>query len=129
MRLHRTHTRRRRGAALLEALVAMTILTVVGTTVVSFASEASSAVRRASVAEAELRRASRLLDAIALWPREDLDLHLGDRPQGPWRVRIDRPMPTLYTVVITDSSRKRDLLRTAMFRRDSSASRHTHAAR
>jgi type II secretory pathway pseudopilin PulG len=109
----------RRGAALLEALIAMTIFALVAATIVGFASESSGAVRRARTAEAELRRASALLDAVALWPREDLDRHLGDRPQGPWRLIIDRPARQLYSIVLTDSTRRRELLRTALFRRDS----------
>lgn len=111
----------RRGAALLEALIAMTILSMVAASIVAFARDSSRTVSRARIAEAELRRASALLDAVALWPREDLDRHLGDRPQGPWRLIIDRPTRDLYSITLTDSTRRRELLRTAIYRRDSSA--------
>ena len=72
--------------------------------------------RRAEAAETEIRRASAFMDAIALWPRADLDRHLGDRAEGPWRLIIDRPVPTLYLVVLTDSLSRRELLRTALYR-------------
>lgn len=47
-----------------------------------------------------MRRASAFLDAVVLWPREDLDRHLGERPEGPWVLRVDRPAPTLYAVTL-----------------------------
>jgi type II secretory pathway pseudopilin PulG len=108
--------RARRGAALLEVLVALSILSVAGLAVVAFAIETTGVITRARIAEGELRRASALLDAVALWPREDLDRHLGDRPQGPWRMQVDRRTRALYTVVLTDSTGSRELVRTALYR-------------
>jgi type II secretory pathway pseudopilin PulG len=101
---------------LLEAIVALTILAVAGAAVVALATDSARAVERAAAADAATGKASALLDAVALWPREDLDRHLGAREQGPWRMIIDRPTPTLYTVVLTDSSEGRVLLRTALYR-------------
>lgn len=116
MRHPERRARRRSGAALLEALVALTILAVAGAAIVAFATDASRAVVLAREADAELRRANALLEAAALWPREDLDRHLGDRAQGPFRMEIQRPFPSLYTVLLTDSTRRRQLLRTAIYR-------------
>lgn len=108
---------RRHGAALLEALVALTILAMAGASIVELATESSRALARARATEAELRRANALFNAVALWPREDLDRHLGDRAQGPWRMLVQRPMPTLYTVQLLDSARRREILRTTLYRR------------
>lgn len=108
--------RSRSGAALLEALVALTILATAGAAIVVFATDAFRAVVLARAADAEVRRANALLEAVTLWPREDLDRHLGDRAQGPFRMVIQRPVPTLYTVVLTDSTRRRQILRTAIYR-------------
>ena len=63
-----------------------------------------------------MRDASALLEAVALWPRADLDRHLGDRPQGAWRMQVDRPTPTLYVIVLADSTNRRELLRTTLYR-------------
>jgi type II secretory pathway pseudopilin PulG len=112
------HVRLQRGAALLEVLAALVILASAGGGAVMLAIETARAVERARAGEAALRQASAFLDAVALWPRADLDRRLGDRRQGPWRLRIDRPAPTLYVVVLTDSTGARDLLRTALFRPD-----------
>ena len=107
------------GAALLEALVALSILATAGVAVVGFAGEAIRSVGRTRAAERDVRRASALLDAVALWPREDLDRHLGSRAEGPWRMLIERPTPSMYTVILRDSSSGHEVLHTALFRPES----------
>src|SRR6185437_13705902 len=57
-----------------------------------------------------------LLEAVSLWPRADLDRHLGDRAEGRWDLRIDRPSPTLYTVVLRDSTTRSVLIATSIYR-------------
>ena len=105
-----------RGAVLLEVLVALAILSIAGAAVVGFAEETGRALIDARRAERELRRTSAFLDAVTLWSRDDLDRHLGDRREGPWRMRVGRPTPTVYTILLMDSSGTRELLRTALFR-------------
>ena len=108
--------RARQGAVLLEAIVALTILAIVGAAVTALAIDSARAVERARAADVEAQRASALLDAVALWSREDLDRHLGARGEGQWRMVVERPLPTLYTVTLADSSGDRVLLRTTLFR-------------
>jgi hypothetical protein len=108
--------KKRDGVILLEAIVALTLLTIAALATVAVVRQGVESVRRATAAESEIRRASAFMDAIALWPRADLDRHLGDRPEGPWRLAIDRPIPTLYRVVLTDSSTRRELIRSALYR-------------
>jgi type II secretory pathway pseudopilin PulG len=105
-----------RGAALLEALVALTLLGTVGSAAAWSATESLRAVQRIHARETAQRRAGRFLNAASLWPRADLDRHLGDRPQGAWRVRIDRPTPTIYTVTVRDSLSGAVLVQTALYR-------------
>lgn len=111
----------RRGAALLEAIVAVLILGTACVSATAMAATFSRTVTRARELDASVRRASALLDAVSLWTRDDLDRRLGERGQGPWRMRIDRPARNLYTVVLTDSAGT-ELLRTSLFRADT-----THA--
>jgi hypothetical protein len=108
--------RPRHGVVLLEAIVALTILTVAALASAAMVRQAVESVRRARGAERDLRKASAFMDAIALWPRADLDRHLGNRAEGPWRLEIDRPVSTLYLVVLTDSVSRRELVRTALYR-------------
>jgi len=107
---------RRAGTALLEVLVALTILAVAGVAAVTLAAESAGAVRRAREADDRMRRASAFMDAVALWTRDDLDRRLGDRSQGPWRLTIDHPQPTLYVVTLADSGTGADVLHTALYR-------------
>jgi type II secretory pathway pseudopilin PulG len=105
-----------RGAALLEVVVATVVLGVAGVATTLAVAEALRAADRARSADAEMTAAQGLLDAVALWPREDLDRRLGDREQGPWRLRIQRVEPELYAVAMTDSSGRTELARTVLFR-------------
>jgi type II secretory pathway pseudopilin PulG len=106
----------RRGAVLLETLVALAVLAIVGSAAAWTASESIRAVGRVYEAEAHVRLAVRLLTAASLWPREDLDRHLGTRAQGPLRMRVDRLQPTLYEVSVMDGATGSVLLRTSLYR-------------
>jgi hypothetical protein len=101
---------------LLEVIVALTILATGGAAMIALSSQSIDSLRRARAAEWETERASELLDAVALWPRQDLDRHLGDRAQGSWRLVVERPLPTLYTVTLMDSAGNQVLLATALYR-------------
>ncbi len=108
-----------RGAALLEALVALALLGTVGSAAAWSATESLRAVQHLHSRENDQRLAARFFTAVSLWPREDLDRHLGDRPQGPWRLRIDRPVRTVYTVTLSDTvSGGTVLLQTALYREE-----------
>jgi prepilin-type N-terminal cleavage/methylation domain-containing protein len=104
------------GMTLLEVLVALAILGTAGLATVTLATESWRAVRAAREADRSFREASAFFDAVALWPREDLDRHLGDRAQGPWGMRVDRPLPTLYVVTLVDTAGGMTLLSTSLFR-------------
>jgi type II secretory pathway pseudopilin PulG len=108
--------RGRAGAVLLEVLVALSILGVMASTAAWRTAEWMHTVHRAHTAEAEVRDAQRLLTAISLWPREDLDRHLGDRPQGAWIVNVDRATPQLYRVTLRDTASRAVALRTTLYR-------------
>ncbi|MGH7334194.1 MAG: hypothetical protein ACREKS_15920 [Candidatus Rokuibacteriota bacterium] len=107
-----------RGAVLLEAVVALAVLATVGSAAAWTASESIRAVGRVHEQEGRVRAAARLLTAVSLWPRADLDRHLGATAQGPWRLWIDRTSPTLYVVSLADTGTRKVLLRTSLFRGD-----------
>lgn len=107
---------RRVGAALLEVLVALTILGTAGVAAVGATAESARAAARLRETERDLRAASAFLEAVALWTREDLDRRLGEREQGAWRLRISRTSLTVYDIVLLDSTGRRVLLGTALYR-------------
>jgi type II secretory pathway pseudopilin PulG len=111
------------GAVLLEVVIALAVLAVAGIAAIGMAAEASGAVARARESEGRLRSASHFMEAVALWPREDLDRRLGTRRQGPFMLTLQRPAPELYTAVLADSAGGRVLLATSLFRRDSADAR------
>ena len=106
----------REGIVLLEALVALVILATAGATIVTMVAESAQAVHQVRAAEEETRTANAFLSAVSLWSGEDLDRHLGDRSQGVWMMRVDRPAPTLYVVALTDTATHRELLHTSLYR-------------
>ena len=63
-----------------------------------------------------MRDADAFMAAVSLWTRDDLDRRLGDREQGPWRLVILRPEPTLYEVALRDTLTDAVVLRTALHR-------------
>lgn len=106
----------RRGVVLLEVIVAMTILVIAGLSAVVWVRQLSETLAHTREVTDDVVVASRYLDVIALWTRADLDRHLGERRQGICRVRVDRPVPTVYGVTMLDSLGEHVLLRTWLYR-------------
>lgn len=106
----------RHGIVLLEVLVALAILGASGAALAALAVGTDDAVLRARTRDDDVRRASAFLEAVALWPREDLDRHLGRRPQGEWTLEVRHPTASLYVVALSDSGTSRRLLTTSLFR-------------
>jgi hypothetical protein len=106
----------RRGAVLLEVIVALAIVATAGSALAVEVRESLAAEEHAQAADIESQAAGNYLDIVALWPREDLDGHLGVRAQGPWLLGISRPEPVLYLVTVADSATGAELLRTVLYR-------------
>lgn len=108
---------RRRGIALLEVLVSLTILSVSLLSATRWVLDAANARASAEAEELRFARAADFLDHVALWPTSDLDRNLGDRPQGPFRLRIERVEPMLYAVALAESIRPaKVLIETTLYR-------------
>ena len=94
----------RTGVAIIEVMVAMTILATAGVALLSMARSHLAGVALAESRDAESRRVNALMVAASLWSPSDLDRHLGQRRQGPWTMIVDRAHPSLYRVAIADST-------------------------
>jgi prepilin-type N-terminal cleavage/methylation domain-containing protein len=105
-----------RGMALLEVIVALTIMSLAALSTIAWLNQAVDAIVRTNLSAAEADAASDYLDRIALWPREDLDRHLGPRRAGSWTVTVDHHTRVLYLVTISDSTNARAILRTVLYR-------------
>lgn len=102
----------RRGVALLEALVAVAILGTAGLAIVTLESAALAAERDARGRERTLATEERVLAALTLLKREDLDRRLGRHSVGEFLVEIERPERMLYRIAIGpgDAAQVEDLV-------------------
>lgn len=92
------------GAALLEALVALAILSSVGLGLVELVSTGLAAERGARQRERAMAAEGRLLTALTLLRREDLDRRLGRHGIGDVSVDVERPERTLYRIALAQLS-------------------------
>lgn len=93
-------SRARGGAALLEVLVALTIFSVAGVSALQLLAQLTASQAQSQARELRLADADRLMTAMSLLTRADLDLRLGRREVGPWIVEVQRPRGALYRVEI-----------------------------
>jgi type II secretory pathway pseudopilin PulG len=96
--------RAERGAALLEVLVALAILSGAGVAVVGLLGAGLRAQHEAREREQRLAAAERVLTSMTLLTRSDLDRRLGRHPIGEFVVDVQRPEPTLYRVAIAEAA-------------------------
>ena len=89
-----------RGVALLEVLAALTIFALAAVGIVALLAQTTDVERRAEFAEQRLADEERLLAAVTLLTRDDLDRRLGRRTAGPYVVEIQRPVRTLYRLTV-----------------------------
>jgi prepilin-type N-terminal cleavage/methylation domain-containing protein len=109
--------RRDRGVALLEVLIALTIVSVTGLGVVGALHEAVGVEQVMAVRERELARADQLLAAYALLDRRDLEQRIGSQVAGAFLIRVQRPATTLFRVAVADTGAPDlDLLATVLYR-------------
>jgi type II secretory pathway pseudopilin PulG len=91
------------GVALLETLVALAILSGAGLGLVELVSASVAAQWDARERERVLAVEARLLTALTLLKREELDRRLGRRPIGDVIVDVERPEPTLYRISLVQA--------------------------
>ncbi|SRR6266849_5255690 len=92
------------GVALLEALVALAILSAAGLGLVELVSAGLAGERDARQRERVLAVETRVLAALSLFQRADLDRRLGRHPIGDLIVEVERPEPTLYRIALAQAS-------------------------
>ena len=92
-----------RGVVLLEVLVALAILSASGMALVGLVSAGLGAEREARARERTLASENRLLTALTLLTREELDRRLGRHPLGEFVVDTERPEPTLYRIALAQA--------------------------
>jgi hypothetical protein len=89
-----------RGAVLLEAMVAVTILVAAGVSLISLLGASLASETELDRREADVRDLDRLLVAMTLLSRTDLDRRLGRHSVGLLEAQVQRPEPTLYRLAV-----------------------------
>jgi type II secretory pathway component PulJ len=92
--------RNERGVVLLEVLVALVILAIAGIALMENVDAGLRAERDARGRETTLATEERLLAALTLLNRIELDQRIGRRPIGEFVVDVQRPERTLYRIAI-----------------------------
>ena len=110
-----------RGVALLEVLVALVILATAGTSLAELVGSGLRAERESRIREATLATEERLLVAVTVLNRRELDQRIGRRQIGEFIVDVQRPEPTLYRIALVQaqSPAVEDLV-TVVYRREES---------
>lgn len=106
----------RRGVALLEAIVALAILTASGVGAIGLLAAASRSEYRLKRLEQVQANADRVFTAASLLSRRDLDLRLGERVVGEFVVEVERPETALYRLSIRERDSQSELLATVVYR-------------
>ena len=115
----REHRLTSRGVALLEVLVALAILSGAGLALLDLVTAGLRAEREARERERVLAVQERVLTALTLLKRDELDRRLGRQPIGELIVDIQRPERTLYRIAVVqqESPQVEDLV-TVVYRRE-----------
>jgi type II secretory pathway pseudopilin PulG len=92
------------GVVLLEVLVALVILATAGTALVELVGAGLRNERDARVREHTLAAEERVLSAMTLLKREDLDGRLGQHQVGEFFVDVERPERSLYRIALAETS-------------------------
>ncbi len=90
------------GIALLEVLVALVILSTAGVALVGLIGAGLLSERDARARERTMVAEERLIAAMTLLKREDLDRRLGRHPVGEFLVHVERPERTLYRIALAE---------------------------
>ena len=92
--------RNERGVVLLEVLVAVVVLVTAGVGLIELVGSGLRAEREARLRETTLATEERLLAALTLLNRKELDQRIGRRQIGEFIVDVQRPEPTLYRIAL-----------------------------
>jgi len=109
--------RNERGVVLLEVLVAVVILATAGIGLVEVVGSGLRAERDARLRETTFATEERVLSALTLLNRKELDQRIGRRQIGEFIVDVQRPERTLYRIaLLQEQSPQVDDLVTVVYR-------------
>lgn len=109
--------RNTRGVILLEALVSLALVSTAGLAFAGLVREVQTREERLMDRERRLLEADRVLTAMSLLGRSDLDRRLGHHLTSGFTVEVQRPEPALYRVSVAETDAPEvELLVTIVYR-------------
>lgn len=112
----RSRDRGRRGVALLEAMVALTLLATAGLAWMTLAAQTSTSLETALEREQQVQAAAALMGRYARLSAADLESSAGRRRDAGLEVRVTIAARDLYEVSIVDPRSRTALIDAAFFR-------------
>ncbi len=106
----------RRGIALLEALLALVLLTTAGLAWAALAGQASFALERAQERERKVAAAAAILARVEILSAPQLDAMVGRRRVDNHAIRVSRILPNLYRIEIAVGGEPVEWLETSVYR-------------
>jgi type II secretory pathway pseudopilin PulG len=94
--------KRTAGVALLEAIIALAVLSIAGLSTVALVDSTLKAQFEMHAREQQLATASRVLAAATLLHGPELDQRIGSREIGEFLLSVGRPEKRLYRLAISD---------------------------
>src|SRR5689334_19497258 len=110
----------RRGSALVEVLVALVLLAVGGVALITMLGQTGRTMRTTRETERRTARASAVLLRFAAMDRATLVASIGRHDVDGLRAQIVEPNPELFEVAVAEFDTSAVLLRTVLYRPDSS---------
>jgi hypothetical protein len=108
----------RRGSALLEAIIAITVLATSGTAFVVLVGQIRHTIAAARATERETRGAAAQLARLSTLSKPDLIANIGSGRALDWWVSIERQSDDLFDIAVAASDTGTVLLRTTFYRPD-----------
>lgn len=112
--------RARAGTALLDVVVSLVVLGLSGTGLITLLGQTAHSVRHVRDTERAVRRASDQLARLVVADRALLVSMVGQTVSRGWIVTVGQSSPDLFDVVIADTTTARPILRTTLYRPDTS---------
>ncbi len=104
----------RRGITVVEAIVALSVASLVIASAYTVALAGRVARERSLDRLQEIAAAAQLLERVSSWSTAEMEQRVGTRRQSQFSLRIVRLQPTLFAVAVLDSIGRREILWSAV---------------
>jgi hypothetical protein len=113
--------RPRRGSSFIEVLLSLALLAIAGTALITLLGQTVHSLENLGATEIQTRAAGFELSALATLDRAALSARVGRTRSHGWSMQINRPAPDLFEVTVAASDTGMVLLRTTLYRPDTTA--------